>query len=482
MLTRWTIRQRILITFMAVVLVGSLVQLFIAGGQLQQATLDFYRSQLETDALIAGVSLRSMVESFSEGEREEEGRGFEGTLDALQSEVGHDFLLLDSDYRVLAATRALGLEPGQRLRQSPELAQASPTSVGFDIRADDAGVKRMFVASPIAGEEHSSGYIVLSQPTAAMDAEVQQRWLELIAATLPVAGLVVAASLWISASISRPIQRLHNSALHMAEGALNTRIEVESQDEIGQLGSAFNYMAEQLENLLKTQRSFVSNAAHELRTPLMTLKLRIEALNHPEVPDQQRAEYLIELRQEVDYMAQLVTSLLTLARIDEGRHTGADQPYDSTSLVHDIARNWRIEAQKTHLTFCAEIAPDLPDLAIPANDLRVVLDNVLSNALKYTPQGTITLRAWGDNETVNFSVSDSGRGFAAQESEQLFVRFYRAAEARAQHIPGTGLGLAIVRAILEQHQGRIEAHSRGIGQGATFIVTLPARLTTAAPA
>ena len=252
-----------------------------------------------------------------------------------------------------------------------------------------------------------------------------------------------------------------------------------SQDEIGELGSTFNYMAEQLENLLKTQRSFVSNAAHELRTPLMSLKLRIEALNDPDLEDRQRTEYLRELRQEVDYMAELVTSLLTLARIDEGRHTtDTDQTYDGTSLLHDIARNWRIQSQRQNLTFTAEIPASLPDAAIPANDLRIVLDNILSNALKHTTEGEITLRAWADGAVVNFSVTDTGWGFDPQEQEQLFTRFYRSPEARARHIPGTGLGLAIVRAILQQHHGRIEAQSRGIGQGATFIITLPARPTS----
>ena len=478
---RWTIRQRILITFTVIVLVGSLVQLFIAGRQLEQATIDFYRSRLETDAVIAGVSLRPMFETVAEGEREEKTRSFQGTLSTLQSEVGHDFLLLDRSYHVIAATSDLGLVPGEQIMQTPELAQVTPTTVGFDIRTDSPGARRMYVASSIDGD--AGGYIVLSQPTAPMDTEVRERWLELIASTLPVAALVVAASLWISASISRPIQRLRNSALNMAEGALNTRIAVESQDEIGELGSSFNYMAEQLENLLKTQRSFVSNAAHELRTPLMSLKLRIEALNDPSLEDQQRSEYLRELRQEVDYMAELVTSLLTLARIDEGRHTVDDnQTYDGTSLLHDIARNWRIQSQKLNLTFTAEIPAGLPDAAIPANDLRIVLDNILSNALKHTTEGEITLRAWADGSMVNFSVTDTGWGFDPQEGEQLFTRFYRSPEARARHIPGTGLGLAIVRAILQPHHGSIEAQSRGLGQGATFIVTLPARPTTPARA
>ncbi|MEP7294056.1 MAG: ATP-binding protein, partial [Chloroflexota bacterium] len=105
--------------------------------------------------------------------------------------------------------------------------------------------------------------------------------------------------------------------------------------------------------------------------------------------------------------------------------------------------------------------------------VRIVLDNLLSNALKYTPQGTIRLRAWNENGAIRLSVVDTGQGFTAQESDQLFTRFYRTPEVRAQHIPGTGLGLAIVCEILKQNHGQVEARSAGMGCGASFIVVLP---------
>jgi two-component system sensor histidine kinase BaeS len=481
MFKRLTIRQRILLTFTLIVLVGSLIQLGIAGTQLGTATLEGYRLRLESDTLVTAASLANAVDDHILGERRDSGRDPSHELlhflDALQSQVGHEFMLLDDTYHVLGATPAIGEDTGARVAISPELKQLASASTGMDIRPDASGSPRMYIAATIGSGDHLLGYLVLTQPMAPITADIQERWLELIGTTLPVIAVVVIASLWISGTISRPIQRLRNAALHMAEGELETRIPVESQDEIGQLSGAFNYMAEQVETLLKTQRSFVSNAAHELRTPLMTLKLRIEALTDPVLAQEQHNAYLRELRQEVDYMAQLVTSLLTLARIDEGRYTPEGEEYDSAALVHDIARHWRIEAQKSALAFNAEIASDLPDTDLPANDLRVVLDNLLSNALKYTHQGAVTLRAWGEKGAVKFCVSDTGLGFPLEESGELFTRFYRSAEVRAQHIPGTGLGLAIVRAILDHHRGSIAASSKGKGQGATFIVTLPAKAT-----
>ncbi|MEO8397334.1 MAG: HAMP domain-containing protein, partial [Chloroflexota bacterium] len=369
MFKRLTIRQRILLIFTSIVVLGSLLQLLIAGRQIQNATLDFYRQHLETEALIAGLSLGSSLERFSETDASR--AGLQSLLTALQSEVSQDFVLVDQDFRILGYTQTLSLQFGQQLAMTPELTQAQTAAIGIDIRSDREGIRQMYAAAPLVHDGRPIGYIILSQPTAPMDADVLQRWLELAIATFPIVALVIAASLWISGTISRPIQRLRNSALQMAAGALDTRISDHSEDEVGQLGSAFNYMAEQLEALLQSQRSFISNAAHELRTPLMTLKLRIEGLSDPQLSSTQQSEYLLELRQEVDYMAELVTSLLTLARIDEGRHSVDAEKYDSVALLQDIARHWRIATQKTQVKFQSEIAPDIPDLPMPANDLRI---------------------------------------------------------------------------------------------------------------
>ncbi len=225
--------------------------------------------------------------------------------------------------------------------------------------------------------------------------------------------------------------------------------------------------------LLRTQRSFVSNAAHELRNPLMTLKLRIEALQEGSLPDAQRETYLTELGQEVARMSELTTSLLVLARVDEGRHQPDTTPYDAPALLHDVARHWRIEAHQKQLDFDAQIAPDLPDFPIPANDLRLILDNLLSNAIKYTSEGRVSLRAWDGDGWLHLCIEDSGNGFSPEESEQLFSRFYRTPGARDRQVPGTGLGLAIVKAVVEYHRGTIEASSAGMDKGAAFNVELP---------
>ncbi|HEX2905873.1 MAG TPA: HAMP domain-containing sensor histidine kinase [Phototrophicaceae bacterium] len=469
MLSRLTIRQRILATFIVIVLAGGVVQLLIAGQQLQSTLLEFYQHHLETDALLVTATFSEPFEKYLEGEGTS---GMQWTLATLQQKVGHDYLIVDHNFSVIGYTANAGSATTSQVAETPELLQAKTDRIGADIRPAADGQDYLYVAVAIQYENEILGYLVLSEPMQPAYTEINQRWLELASATLPVVALVIAASLWISGTISRPIQKLRNSALKMAQGALDTRIEIASQDEVGQLAQTFNYMAGQIEMLIKAQRSFVSNAAHELRTPLMTLKLRAEALADETLPAAEQETYLGEIRQEIDHMAELVSSLLVLARIDEGRHSANGTVTDTTSTLHDIARHWRIESEKAGLHFAAEIASQLPELPLSPNDLRLVLDNLLGNAIKYTPQGALHLQVSQDAQAVWLEVTDTGIGFTPEQGLHLFDRFYRSEQARGQ-FPGNGLGLSIVKAILEQYGGQIEGHSPGSGHGTTFKVRLP---------
>jgi signal transduction histidine kinase len=470
MLKSLTIRQRILLTFLATVLIGGLVQLIIAGRQLQLATLEFYQHHLETDALMIAATLSEPLEHYLDGEGTQE---LQRILGNIQGETVHDYLIVDSGYHVVGFTAGIGYETVERVSQTPELTEAAHGSIGADIRNGHDGTEHLYVAVSMLYEGRNIGFLVLSRLMQPAYDEVMRQWLQLGSATLPVVLTAVIASLWLSATISRPVQQLRNSALKMARGELDTRIAITTQqDEVGQLARSFNYMAEQLEGLMKTQRSFVSNAAHELRTPLMTLKLRVEALEDDALPSDDRIQYMREIQQEINHMAELVSSLLVLARIDEGRHQRNGSVTDTASTLHDIARHWRITAKQAGLACDSQIPNDLPDLPLTSNDLRQVLDNLLSNAIKYTAKGEVSLVVEQCLGQVAMRVHDTGIGFTPEQSTQLFTRFYRSDQVRS-NFDGNGLGLSIVQAILQQYGASITAESDGVGKGATFTVTIP---------
>lgn len=473
MLKRFNIRQRILIIFLAIALTGGLAQLVIAGWQLQQATLDFHQHHLETDALMIASTLAEPLEEYlDEGDDDDNRYEIQRLLGSFQQEVDHDYLIVDRHLRVVGFTAGTGYESLDRVSSTPELVGAADGRIGSDIRDGHDGAEHLFVAVPVRYEGDTLGYLILSQLMQPAYDEVMREWLELGSITFPVIILVVVAALWVSGTISRPVQRLNESALKMAEGALDTRIISDTHDEVGQLGHTFNYMAERLEILMQTQRSFVSNAAHELRTPLMTLKLRIEALEDDTLPPQDATRYIEEMRQEVNHMAELVSSLLVLARLDENRHQSTGVITDTATTLHDIARHWRIAAKQNGLGCEPEIPDQLPELPITPNDLRLVLDNVLSNAIKYTDAGQVCFRVTTETDAVVMQVRDTGIGFDPAQAEQLFGRFYRSEVARTSG-DGHGLGLSIVKAILERYGASITAESPGLGKGATFTIRVP---------
>lgn len=471
--TNLSIRTRILMIFTTIVVTGGVLQLLIAGTQIQAATLEYFRHDLETHALVAAAALSEPLHEYRDGESD-----FLPPLVALQVEMEHGYVILDHERRVLGFSAGQVYQLGETLPLTQELIQLRRESIGWSIRDD-----HFQVVAPVQYEGKRVGYVLVSEAVDPAYAQVIQRWVQLVLTTLPVIGLVIAASLWIARTISRPVQNLRNTALRMAEGALEARFPVHSRDEVGQLGGAFNYMASQLHQLMKAQRSFVSNAAHELRTPLMTLKLRIEALQDASLPETSRQAYLREIHQEIDHMAHLVTSLLVLARLDEGRHTvnRSNSVYDLEATLHDIARHWRIEASRIGLRFETRIPSDLSPLKIEMGDLRLVLDNVIGNAMKYTPEGCVTLTVESRPNQFIMEVRDTGIGFPPEQGATLFERFYRTESARS-HSSGSGLGLAIVSGILQQYGATIRAHSEGLNKGATFEISFPVALNLKATA
>jgi signal transduction histidine kinase len=471
MINSLSIRSKVLLIFTTVTLIGGLALFLSAGLQLQNATLEFYQQDLQTAAL---NQANGLAEPLQEGGGDTNSGLLQRMLERNQVARGVTFTIVDPTLRVLASTATPRPALYAQIPVTNEIIAALEKQMGHEVRRSSTGELRVYAAVPILYEGRVVGVLQASAPMATAYRQAHEKLYSLAAVALPILLLTVGASLWLGRTLTHPIQQLHISALRIADGALNERVEIKSRDEIGQLGRAFNYMAGRINALLATQRSFVSNAAHELRTPLMSLKLRIEALQDPAVSHEQKAIYLSELANEIEHMSTLITQLLILARLDEGRHQADQPPEDAAAFVQDMARAWRIRAQAANLQFEADIPTALPNILVAASDLKIVLDNLLENAVKYTPSGgRVSLHVRRDARALRFAVTDSGEGFLPEESQVLFGRFARLARVRENDVPGTGLGLAIVKAVLNQYGGTITARSDGPNQGATFEVVLP---------
>jgi two-component system, OmpR family, sensor histidine kinase VicK len=227
------------------------------------------------------------------------------------------------------------------------------------------------------------------------------------------------------------------------------------------------------EKLEQDRREFVSNVSHELRTPLTTMKSYIEALLDGEWQNKEIAPKFLEVTQnETDRMIRMVNDLLQLSKIDNKEHQLQKERTDFISLFNHIIDRFEFNVPE-HIEFVRELPNEKLFVWIDKDKLIQVMDNIISNAIKYSPEGgKVIFKAVKQKHQVLVSVEDQGMGIAHDKLEKIFERFYRVDKARTRKLGGTGLGLAISKELVEAHYGKIWAKSKE-GKGTTIIFTLP---------
>ncbi len=226
-----------------------------------------------------------------------------------------------------------------------------------------------------------------------------------------------------------------------------------------------------LKELDKLKSDFVSTVSHDLRSPLQTIQTSAELLPRMGFLNADQLEAVDRITRVVRRMAELVKDLLDIGRIE----AGVDMEMSPCSLREVIVRaveSWEQEARSKRLALITDLPPSLPAVLGNAQRLGQVVSNLLGNAIKYTPQGQVAVRAYEQGEEVIVTVTDTGIGIAPQHLPRVFEKFYRAHTAVSGEVEGTGLGLAIVKSAVERHGGRVWVESQ-VGVGSTFAFALP---------
>jgi len=293
----------------------------------------------------------------------------------------------------------------------------------------------------------------------------------------------------VAGALTDQIGDLSTAAQRLAEGDLQARVSAHGADEIGRLASAFDQMAERLEQafhreraLEASRRELISAVSHDLRTPLATTRAMVEALADGVVTDRDDVQrYLRLILQETQHLSRLIDDLFELSQIDSGALRLRCMPIDVAELVAETVAAYQAPAAE-HAVRLEEAVVSARVEADPER-LQRVLRNLLDNALHHTPPGgTIEVRAGSHDHTVEVSVSDSGPGVAADELERIFDRFYRSERSRRRDegvSSGAGLGLAIARGLIQAHRGSIWAERSPLG-GVCVQIRLPQPTTSAA--
>ena len=291
-------------------------------------------------------------------------------------------------------------------------------------------------------------------------------WMAIVA----VAVLVVNAL--VLRTITRPIGELNQGITRMGDGDLSARVNVRGRNEFANLAKAFNSMSERLEQLDKSRSQFVSNASHELKTPLSTMKILIETLLYQDPMDPGMAkEFMTDVNKEIDRLNRIVSDLLTLVNIDSGIKMNMED-LDIGALLQEQVKRLAPLARENGIELDC-VANQALEVNGDALKLQQVVYNIIDNAIKYTPRGGevhCTLVRSGKKAVIR--VSDTGVGIPAEDLPHIFDRFYRVDKARSRETGGTGLGLSIVKQFVLLHGGTINAEST-VGKGTTFVIELP---------
>jgi signal transduction histidine kinase len=455
---------RIGVSFVLLAVAISLIQGLFLTVKMQRDSRDPRRSP---HAVAMDVALRSAA-ALERGERI--------NLRRLQAERHPEWTLLDivlSDGETITASETA--LPPELVAYAHQMLPPTPPEERVPPR-----VNTPFLTAPIQVQGQLRGLVLLRFPPRSLLQEVA-RFISTSGMVLLVAGTALASWLIFTPS-RRKLSALECAAERMREGDLQARAPEEGGDEIALVARAFNRMGEQLaerDDALRQvdllRRQMLADVSHELKTPLTAMRGFIETLQMPEIAgdEERRTRYFATLERETRRLERIVADLLDVARLENGVTDFEMRVFATRRLFEQVARRNEPAATDAGVSIDVAVDDSADQVYGDPHRLEQAVDNLVANALRYTPRGgRVSMAATRSGDSVALTVSDTGPGIAAEHVAHVFDRFYKADPSRAATREGSGLGLSIVRAIVERHGGDVQVHSE---PGRTvFTLLLPA--------
>lgn len=337
------------------------------------------------------------------------------------------------------------------------------------------GSDALVKATPIEFENKVVGYILTPTERPGFTVEEQAflvqsyRAVALAAAGAVLLSLIVGALL--ASTLTRPLRELKQATQRMAGGQLDQQVSIHSNDEIGELGQTFNQMSRELTHSNQMRQQMTADIAHDLRTPLTVIAGYIESMRDGVLsPTKQRLEVIYA---EIERLQRLVEDLRTLSRAEAGELTLNRQMVSAGRLLQQTAAAFQHQAEQHGVQINVLTSGQSPEIWVDETRMMQVLGNLMTNALRYTPEGgQVTLKDEQAGDRAVLTVSDTGTGIAPADLPRVFDRFYRGDTARSEQNGESGLGLAIARAFVQAHGGEISVTSVS-GSGTSFTIQLP---------
>ncbi len=334
------------------------------------------------------------------------------------------------------------------------------------------GTMKSRAATPVLSYGTFIGCVYMMEYDTEQGALIRSLQQNVLTVTLILETVVILFSIFFSNAFSKRFRSIFASMRIIREGDYSHKVSLGGHDELAFLGDEFNALTEKLQASESKRSQFVSDASHELKTPLASIKLLTDSILQNDMDMQTVREFVGDIGNEADRLNRMTQKLLSLTRIESQQDGDCEIVYIAPT-VKKVAKMLSGIAQKNQIQMELQLDADCPILILE-DDLYQIIFNLVENGIKYnTVGGTLRIQLMKDADNAVLQVSDTGVGIPEDALGHVFERFYRVDKARARKSGGSGLGLAIARNMVERNQGTISVEST-LGVGTTFTVTFPA--------
>ena len=334
------------------------------------------------------------------------------------------------------------------------------------------GIIQTHAASPIVYYNTIVGCVYMMENDSDQGALIQSLQTNILQITLILELIVLLFSVAFSKTFSKRLNKIMASMRIIQEGDYTHKLDIGGNDELTVLGNEFNDLTERLNTSEQKRRRFVSDASHELKTPLASIKLLTDSILQNDMDTETIREFVGDIGDEAERLNRMTAKLLSLTKVDGDPGVDAEIIYMGPTIQRVVRRLSAFEDQAC-INLDLQLEQDVPILILE-DDLYQIVYNLIENGIKYNvPGGTLTVSLFHNEENAMLEVNDTGMGIPEDALNHIFERFYRVDKARSRQSGGSGLGLAIVKTIVERNKGEISVVSV-LGKGTSFTVTFPA--------
>ncbi|MBC7765269.1 MAG: HAMP domain-containing protein [Hyphomonadaceae bacterium] len=448
-----------------------LLTLFFISIYIQDAMTEYFYNQKSVEILTKANMIANIV---SGADTQEE---YASSLGQLQMIKDSRVVVTDLDARVLydSANQLVGVAflEGNGIMLNALKGHNEAKRIKYSQLYEKKVEYGVAAAVPMLKERVTVGGVYVAVSAEDVEDILKNIRYNLIYIALLVSVFVGIFSAMLAGIITIPVERLTGIIKEMSEGKLYQQVEIKGRSEIAELGSAFNRMSTQLLREEEKRRQFVSDASHELKTPLSSIKILVDSmLNMQKLEPAITREFLGDINSEIDRLTRIIQNLLHMTKMDVTVNALEVKEINMKKLIEDVVKSIKPIARQKNLKL-ETVIPHVVKLWINEDEIWEAVFNIVDNAIKYTDDGGIvhiTLNQF--DQEVYITIEDNGIGLSAEEQEKIFERFYRVDKARDRQTGGTGLGLAIARQAVRNHGGDIDIESEE-GKGSKFTIRLP---------